>query len=174
MAITIKKLVPILLVTAIAGCASTYVPKPGSIDPVIIPEIRDNQTVTLINAQPSSEIIQIGSAGMGRSLEADYQQWTDRAIKVMVKVFKKKGIGVSDGSPKVLKLAITDAQFVSAAAGWGFECTVNLNAETGEGEKFDFVGQRKDWKYVGSCNKAFTEVVSKLLSDENIQGYLSK
>ena len=174
MTITTKNLLLILLVIPIAGCASTYVPKPGSVDPGVMLQSGDNQTVTLINAQPSSAIIQIGSAGMGRSLKGDFQQWTDRAIEVTKKLLKKKGFDVTGDSSTVLKLAITGAEFVSAAGGWGFECTVNLNAETGEGESFDFVGQRKDWKYVGSCNKAFTEVVSVLLSDGNIQGYLAQ
>lgn len=174
MATTMKSLIIFTLFAAIVGCASTYVPKPGSIDPGWISEIRGHTAVTLINAQPSSDIIQIGSAGMGRSLEGDLQQWTDKAIELTSKIFKKKGVGVVDDSPKVLKLSVTGAHFVSAAGGWGFECTVNLRVETGEHKGFDFVGQRKDWKYVGSCNKAFTEVVSAMLSDASIQRYIAQ
>lgn len=171
---TIKMLSSCMLLLAIVGCASTYVPKPGAIEPGIMPETGANKTLTLVNAQPSSEIIRIGSAGMGRSLDGNLQQWTDKAIELTAKILKKNGIRVIDDSTKVLKLAISRAHFDSAAGGWGFQCTVNLNVETGERQLIEFVGQRKDWKYVGSCNKAFTEAVSVMLSDEKIQTYISQ
>jgi len=124
-----------MLLLGISGCASTYVPRPSSINPNIIPEIRRGQTLTLINAQTSSEIIDIGSAGMGRSLRGNLQQWTDKAIVITTKTLAKKGVTVTGDSPKVLKLAVTQAHFESAGGGWGFRCTVKLNVETGKNQK---------------------------------------
>ena len=169
-----KRRLAFMLIFTIVGCASTYVPKPGSIEPDIMPDAGTNTTVTLVNAQPSSQIIQIGSAGLGRSLDGNLQQWTDKAIALTAKTLNKKGFRVIGDSAKVLKLAITHARFDSAAGGWGFQCTVHLNVETGDRHRIEFVGQRKDWKYVGSCNKAFTEAISVMLSDENIQTYITQ
>jgi len=52
-------------------------------------------------------------------------------------------------------------------------CTVNLNVDTGNKQRPEFVGQKVDWKYVGSCDKAFTDAVSGMLADKMIQSYMN-
>lgn len=36
----------------------------------------------------------------------------------------------------------------------------------------EFEGQRVSWKFVNSCDKAFTELISNMLDDERIQSYI--
>ena len=174
MVLFLKRNLLLVLLMGILGCATTYVPRPYSINPNIIPENGTNQSLTLLNAQISSEIIDIGSAGMGRSLEGNLRQWTDKAIDLTKDLLIKRGFTVSRESQKILKLAITQANFESAAGGWGFICTVNLTVDTGNKQHFEFVGQKVDWKYVRSCDKAFTDAVSGMLADNTIQSYTTE
>ena len=120
MVLFIKRILLFVLLMGILGCAATYVPRPRSINPNISPENRTNHSLTLVNAQTSSDIIDTGSAGLGRSLDGNLRQWTDQAIDLTKNLLIKRGFTVSSESQKVLKLTITQANFKSAAGGWGF------------------------------------------------------
>ena len=165
-----KMVILIMLLIVAFGCTQRYVPKQYPIRPDMVPEFRGSQTVTIINAQASSEEVLIGSQGMYKWM-ADLQKWTDTAVGLLKTELEKRGIPVTAGAHKELRLAITRANLFWGAA--TIRCILYLNVETGDGYTREFQGNNASgWTLYRACDGAVTRAVTAMLNDDKILGYL--
>ena len=140
----------VLLVGALfilPGCATTYVPDADAPSSQLVPDFPPGTRVKLINAQPSTETLLIGEAGMGRSVRGNLHDWTGQVIKAMQSTLKAKGVTVSDNADKSLKVAVTKAALTEAGSGWSFRCTVDFTVETSSGQLATLMADDTSWKY---------------------------
>lgn len=110
-----------IMLLGMANCSTTYVPSPGTIKQKNIPENFNRQTLTLVNAQASSESVNIGD-NCPFSLKGNLHQLTNEVIDILKEELGKAGVVFTEDSSKVLKLAVTNTSFESAAGGFG-SCT---------------------------------------------------
>ena len=153
------------------GCGTTYVPDASAANPKRVPDFPAGTSIALINAQPATEPVLIGSAGMGRTVHASLHAWTDQAIVALERTLEKKGVAVNDHSGKSLKVAITEA--VLTDKGVGFQCTVHFTVETSDGKVTSLVALSTYWKYLSACDRVMTNMAVVALNDQGIAGFLT-
>lgn len=163
----------LFILVAIYGCASGrfYVPKQVPIKPgtVLKPEYNIVCSVNLINNQKSSRRVHIGD--YTHKWSANRLMWTDTAVGLLKDELVKRGMIISEKSPKSLKLSITRIKLF-----WGFDaigCTLNLNVITGDGYvvNLEATGTAKD--LYESCDTAVSKAVASMFKDCGIQDYLT-
>ncbi len=166
----------LLLVTVLglAGCSTQYVPSARAPDPKLIPDIPPGKRIVLVNAQPSTESVLIGDAGMGRTVRGDLHTWTDQAIVALKAALKAKGLEVNDRSDKSLKIALTKATLAEAGAGWTFRCTIDFTVEMGDGQVLQLTADDPSWKFLNACDGAITKVALVTLKDERVVKFLAQ
>jgi hypothetical protein len=163
------QLLPLLLLSLlISGCATTY--KPGAPIPKLteIPDFPAGVSISLINAQPAVEKVEISQPGTGYTVYAILHDWTDQAIRALDRTLKKKGVAVGAGSRKSLKIAITKVTLSTAASGWSFRCTVVFTIDTGDGQPFTLGADDTSWKWYNACNGGIQKLVLVALHDERV------
>jgi len=166
-------LIGICVMVGLSGCASSHVPKARAANPKMIPNIPAGTKVALINAQPASESVLIGKAGLGRSVHGNLHTWTDQAIIALKHTLEKKGVEVSDRSAKSLKVAITEADLKEAGSGWSFRCTVHFTIEMSNGQVITMVTDNPNWKYIPACDGVIPKIALVALNDERIEKFLA-
>jgi hypothetical protein len=115
--------------------------------------------------------VEIGDAGLGRKVDANYKQWTDSAVSLLKQEFAVAGIPTGDASPKSLKMAIDDVS--QTTGGWGFRCIVHMRVELGDGHTSSFEGSRAGALLTTVCDKSISEAVSNMLKDTAVRKYLA-
>lgn len=165
-----KVVIVFILLTGFSGCTHYYVPKQYPMKPGMVPEFSASQRVTIINAQTSKGKILIG-AQAGHKWIGDLQKWTDTAAGLLKTELEKRGATVTEGAPKVIKLAITKANLY-----WGvlqIRCILYLEAETGDGYTGEFEGNNASgWTLYRACDGAVTRAVAAMLNDDKILSYI--
>jgi len=163
------RLLPVLLVCLlISGCATTY--KPGAPVPKLteLPDFPAGARIALVNAQPSTEKVQISQSGTGYTVYANMHDWTDSAIRAMERTLKKKGVTVAGDSKNSLKIAVTKGTLSLAGSGWVFRCTVVFTIDTGDGQPFTLGADDTSWKWMNACDGAIQKLVLVALHDERV------
>ncbi|MDY6973938.1 MAG: thrombospondin type 3 repeat-containing protein [Thermodesulfobacteriota bacterium] len=97
--------------------------------------------------------------------------WTDTALGVLETELDKRGVTVTKGAPKILKLSITRACLF-----WAFHdvgCPLNLRVQTGDGYIRDFEVSNRSIDLYDSCDGAVTRAVASMFDDDNIRSYLT-
>lgn len=161
-----------MLIFATLGCATQHEASYKSFPEGVLTGAHSSETVALVNSQTDTASVEVGTAGLGRSLRGNFAQWTDAAIEVLHEKLTESGVMVSEEASKKLSLMVTDAKMSSAGGGWGFKCAVTLSVETPDGTKADFVGERGSYSYVRVCDAGISEAVANLLRDERMRKYL--
>ena len=110
---------------------------------------------------------------MGRSVNGNLHAWTGQAIIAIRRTLEKKGVQVSDGSNKSLKVTITKAELTEAGAGWTFRCTIHFTIETSDGHVITLVADDTSWKYLNACDGVISKVALVALNDESIVNFLA-
>jgi len=164
----------LLMLVAICGCATSgrfYVPKQIPIKPgtVLKPEYNIVCSVNIINNQTSSRWVPIGD--YTHKWSANLLMWTDTAAGLFKDELVKRGVIISEKSPKTLKLSITRVNLF-----WGFDaigCILNLNVITGDGYivNLEETGTAKD--LYESCDTAVSKAIAAMFKDPGIQDYLT-
>jgi len=163
----------LFMLVVIYGCTSGrfYVPKQVPIKPgtVLKPEYNIVCSVNLINNQKSSRRVHIGD--YTHKWSANRLMWTDTAVGLLKDELVKRGMIISEKSPKSLKLSITRVKLF-----WGFDaigCILNLNVITGDGYvvNLEETGTAKD--LYESCDTAVSKAVAAMFKDRGIQDYLT-
>jgi hypothetical protein len=167
-------LIGICAIIGLSGCASSHVPNARAANLDLIPNIPAGTKVALINAQPATDSMLIGNAGLGRSVHGNLHTWTDQAIIALKRTLEKKGVEVSDNSVKSLKVAITEADLKEAGSGWSFRCTVHFTIETSNGQIVTLVADNPSWKYIPACDGVIPKVALVTLNDERIEKFLAE
>ena len=136
----------------------------------MVPEFKIKEQVSIINAQTSTKEVLIGSQGIHKWL-GNLQKWTDVASGLLKTELEKRGATVNEGSPKVLKLAITRVNLF-----WGFSairCILYLRVETEDGYIKEYEGNNASpWTLYRACDGAVTKAVAAVLNDEKIFRYI--
>lgn len=158
----------LLLTLLISGCATTY--KPGAPVPKLteIPDFPGGTRISLINAQPAVETMEISQPGTGYTVYANLHDWTDQAIRALERTLQKKGVAVAGDAQKTLKIAVTKATLSTAASGWTFRCTVVFTIDAGEGQPFTLGADDTSWKWFNACDGAIEKLVLVALHDERV------
>lgn len=158
----------ILLSLLISGCATTY--KPGAPVPEMseIPDFSAGTRISLINAQPAVEKVEISQAGIGYTVYANLHDWTDQAIRALERTLQKKGVAVAGGAQKTLKIAVTKVTLASAASGWTFRCTVLFTIDTGDGQPLTLGADDTSWKWPNACDAGIQKLVLVALHDDRV------
>jgi len=163
-----------ILIMALCGCATSgrfYVPKPIPIKPgtVLKPDYKIVCSVNIINNQTNSEWVHIGD--YTHTWSANLLMWTDTAVELLTDELVKRGVIISERSPKTLKLSITRAKLF-----WGFDaigCTLNLNVITGDGYVVNIEETSSAKDLYESCDTAVSNAVAQMFQDRGIQDYLT-
>jgi hypothetical protein len=163
-----------ILIMALCGCATSgrfYVPKPIPIKPgtVLKPDYKIVCSVSIINNQTNSQWVHIGD--YTHTWSANLLMWTDTAVELLTDELVKRGVIISERSPKTLKLSITRAKLF-----WGFDaigCTLNLNVITGDGYVVNIEETSSAKDLYESCDTAVSNAVAQMFQDRGIQDYLT-
>ncbi|MBN2398563.1 MAG: thrombospondin type 3 repeat-containing protein, partial [Deltaproteobacteria bacterium] len=156
------------------GCATSgrfYVPKPVPIKPgtVLKPDYNIVCSVNIINNQTDSRWVHIGD--YTHTWSANLLMWTDTAVELLEDELVKRGVIISERSPKILKLSITRAQLF-----WGFDaigCILNLNVITGDGYTVNIEETSAAKDLYETCDTAVSNAVAQMFQDRGIQDYLT-
>jgi hypothetical protein len=168
-------LLSILLVSVVlfSACSTTYAPSTGAADPKLLPNMKAGTHVALVNAQPSTEKVLVGDAGMGRKVYANLHEWTENAITGIRKSLQKKGVVVDPAAGKSLKVAVTKAQFEEAGGGWAFRATIAFTIETSDGAVSKLYAQDNSWKFLNACDGAMDKLPLAALTDPAVVKFLN-
>ena len=167
---TWKLFVLFILLLVPYGCTHYYVPNQHPVTPGLVPDFSCHDSVSVINAHETGEMMLIGTQGAHKWM-GDMQLWTDTAVGVLENELQLRGIQVTGGSSKELKLTITHAHVY-----WGFaaiRCILSLKVEAGEEYTNTFEGNNSSpWTLYRACDGAVTRAVEAMLNDEKILNYL--
>ena len=154
-----------------SGCAHNYVARQVTLEKGTVPAFTGTKAVAVLNVQDSTEPFLMGQMGI-HSYNANLHEWTDTAVDMLEKELKDKGISVSDGAKRQLKLTVKRAN-----VHWGMvkvRCITDLKVETGDGYSNDFTGDAASgWTLFKACDRALARAVGEALNDDKILKYLA-
>jgi hypothetical protein len=160
----------LVVIVGSVGCAYQDVAKPPRLKSRQLAGVGGGGNVTFINAQPSAEDIEVGSAGLGRSLHANLNQWTEAAISTAQRALTTPSVSASNRPARVLALSITRADLDTGV--WSFQCKVFLDVRLDGNPALEFEGERGSMSFLRVCDAAITEAVSNMLTDNAVRNYL--
>ncbi len=148
-----------------------YTPHKIQIRPGLIrkPEFEICKQVTLLNVQTRQEMVPIGA--YTHKWYANLHRWTDSAVGVTRQELQNRGVTVMGRAPKVLKLAVTEAELF-----WEFRkvgCRLNLQVITGDGYVIDFPTTSKSTDLYDACDSAMTKAVANMFDHDAVRDYLT-
>ena len=171
----ISMLVAVLSVGA-TGCASRYAYVPSlnrQFEP--IPEFSANNTVAVVNAQPSTLEVEYGKQNY-KLWVANLHDWTDAAVAMTERELKKRGLQVSKASERRLNLSILTVRRVNTGA-TGTETQTLMRVETAAGYVVEYTGRATTYflsDQERQTDYSFMNAVEQLLSDKEIVSYLKR
>jgi len=158
-----------------------YVPRQIPIKPGMIlkPGFDICERVNIVNAQIDTENVPLRACDQKYNNLGAYTHkwwgnlhlWTDTAVGVLKTELTKRGVTVTKGAPKILKLSITRVCLF-----WAFHdvgCPLNLRVQTGDGYIRNFEVSNKSIDLYDSCDGAVTRAVAAMFDDDNIRSYLT-
>ena len=169
-----------------SGCAFYY--QPRVIRPIEeIQEFSSNNSVTLINGQPSTEQVFFVSGGQVNLSKpyANLRTWTDTTINIAERELTKRGLHVLEEAPKSLTMSIESAK---TDVGWVVVTSqIAMLVETSDGYSATYIGKDKSSYYfhllyypvfgdtfLRGLNTALMRVAVAMLNDPQIIAFLSK
>lgn len=148
--------------------AVSYTPSPDRPFEAIT-EFKSTHQVTLANAQPATEEVEGGHWLVNR------HAWTDVAIAIAERELRARGMTVTAGAQKVLKLSIDSAK---TETGWvKISSEIVMNVETGGGYKATYTGRNSSAmaaNHERQIDGAMMRVVVEMLKDPAIVEYLTE
>jgi len=164
-----------ILTVSFSGCINkTYTPKLYPVKPGMIPPMSIHQSINVVNAQTNQNYKIIFN---GREVqEANLREVTEVAIRILTDELRKKGAVIDPDASKILKLSISKIQYLPT--GWGSNCLVQLNVETGEGYYYDIARNNVGYSAGGgpsgaSCDFAVTRTVVGIFENNRFMEYLN-
>lgn len=166
----------LLLLAMSFGCAINHVPAAEPISAGAVPQIQGKGAIAIVNTQTDKSVRDLGRAGFG-NLQGDLNAWTETAVQLLGKELQKDGLKVQADGEKSIKIAVLDVKlgvsgldFVAAIA----KGNVRIKVETGDGYTKEYEGEKNALQPPSACEKALTEAVVNMLTDERIIEYLQK
>ena len=159
----------LLLFISLFSCAQHIVPKPQIVDESRVLRFEVNESIIIVNNQPSKEDKSLYGGSM--LIKGNWNEWTEKAVKLLKSELTKRGRTTNSPSKKMIKLAIENIELEAGAV--LFSCELNLIVETGSGYKADyFVRNRTPHSLVRAGGGAITLAIIKMLNDKEIISYL--
>lgn len=160
--------------TACATTMQTYAPKASiPFEKTKILQFASDKPVTLINAQPSTELVDVLKLGQTQ-WQADRHVWTDVVIEVAGKELADHGMRVVPNSPKTLRLAV---ESVHSVAGFHNETQLVLSVTTADGYARSYTGINSSGGaaiFSRQWDGAIMRAVAEMLRDPKLVDYLQK
>jgi hypothetical protein len=162
-----------LIVMAVSGCTTTYVPSPGIPDVKQVPNFPAGTRVALVNAQTDTSIVLLAKHGNGSTYNANLHDWTERLVRSLGETLKKKKVVVDNAAPKVMKISIEKANVHPKAGGWAFQCDMNWTVELSNGTVVPMSVEEGHWKVEDCSNVAVRRACLLTLSNDVVRAFLS-
>lgn len=161
-----------ILLFLLGGCTHHYIPNASTFKLDAITEFSSNNTISLVNAQSSTEDVLFASRG-AHKFYGNFKKWTDTAIEISKRELNERGMNIEDDSQKSLKLSI---ETVNATFGfWVLRCEVTLKVETSDGYVKSYLGDnRSPASLYRAADGAVMRAVTEMLRDEKIVTYLKQ
>jgi len=161
-----------VLILAITGCSTVYVPAPGVPKLTEIPDFPPGLTVKLVNAQSKTDQTVL-SEHKQVTYYANLHDWTQRLNESLKKTLKKKRVEVTDQAAKTLKLSIERAAIDMKAGGLNPRCTLDWTVALGDGTGIPMTVETGHWKVEDASNVAVRLACRDTLRDERVRKYLA-
>ena len=151
-----KKLIYLLfMVMLVGGCATT--PTAFPMKPGMLADFKINQSITIQNT----------------GTEESFINWTNSTIDCLSKEIEKRGASITNDSPIVLKIAVTNKHQNFFYAYWAYKCIISFRVETGSGYAKEFeIYDVSGLSLQRACDFCITKAVAAVLNDKNIVSYL--
>ncbi len=170
------KKIPYLIAFALgillAGCTRHYVPSIHTVNPALVPNLKGDQAVCVINISTATGETILGTNDLGtKAYMGDLSKWTDTAVALLKLELEKRGFIIRERKEdsKVIKLAIRLAQI---AVPMGTYCFVELHLETGDGYSRNYIANSSSFSYRKALDEVVTSVIISVLNDKKIIEYL--
>jgi uncharacterized lipoprotein YajG len=156
----------------LSGCAHHYDPKSTTFTLDAIHEFTSSHTITLVNANTSDEKI-LYATNMGHKFYGNPKNWTEAAMAITSRELSSRGMKVSEGANKSLKMTVESMKGTFGA--FVIRCEMDLKVETGDGYVKTYRGDnRSPATLYRAVDGAVMRSVTQMLRDEKIIAYLTK
>ena len=158
------------------GCSSTFVPKgSGNIRNVAPPGFAPRGSISFVNAQPSTEEVNIGKTGSFEPVYTNLHEWTDVVIRYAQDLVKPSAGIVKSISMRVVGAHQHEAQSAGVLIVSRASCEVDLEVSTAAGYQRGFHAEAKAVLDSDSaCEDATRDVSAQVFQDFQILKYLSE
>lgn len=148
-----------------------YVPRQTPVKPEMIqkPAFHICPQATLVNVQDDGRRIFIGA--YTHKWWGNLNKWTESAVGVLRKELESRKVEIVEKAPKVIRLSITHANL--AWRFWAVECTIKLEAHTGDGYTVHVDSLGKSVDLYDACDASVTRAIAQLLDNDHIRSYLT-
>lgn len=169
---TLPSSIGLLLLFALAGCARLNVE--SSPDTFPIPDtaasgLRGGQSVAVENFYQGPTVVPVAEIGAG--VDADLHQYTQTAVTLLKREFRKQGIEIRPGS-KTVTLKVSD---VSYNYGWTISYRLNLTAELkGGGIVIVTADNNSPATAYRAIDGAIMRAVTRLLFNPEFEKYINE
>ena len=153
-----------------SGCTHMYTPKTSKFDMDKIPQFTTRKSVALINGQSDKQQV-LFARNAGHKFNANFNEWTDVAIKITARELAKRG-GIVGDTGKSMTLSVQSAKVTTG--GWGFRGYSELHVKTGSGYEQTYKAEAPSSILYNAADGALARAVVSMLSDKNIVDYLSE
>ncbi len=145
-----------------------YTPSPNHrFEP--IPEFTSQHSLSIVNAQESTNEINIGD------ILANRKAWTGVAIQITERELKARGIRIDPGASRSLRLAITAGRHSVGMV--SSETQIDMRVETGDGYSATYTGKNGSvlvYMPYRRMDGLMMRVVVEMLKDPKIVRYLTQ
>jgi hypothetical protein len=157
------------LLLLLSGCRIGVVPEPPPLSANVASSLTASGPVSVVNAQPSNETIEIGTAGVG-TMTGSLHVWMGAAVDLMKSELTKRSVRIAEHAPKVLRFAVVNASLQGGIM--TSTVTVQMTVETGDGRRVLLRGGGSSLQPPRAANEAVTDAVRAVLLDEKIRADL--
>lgn len=157
------------MLALLGGCVRHYTPEMSrAFEPIT--EFSSTNTVELKNGQPSATWVRMGAA----AIAANYNTWTDVAIKIASTELTKRGLTVAPGAPRTLTMSIESAHYDVGMV--ELQCEISMRVKASDGYSAVYIGQNRSFMaaipgYL--IDGAMMRVVHEMFQDPHIVGFLT-
>jgi hypothetical protein len=121
----------------LGGCAYHYTPSASRrFEPIT--EFSSHNSVALLNGQPSTQEVRIGSAGF-YPVYANYNAWTNTAIEIASRELGSRGLTIVPAAARTITLSVENASYTTGMV--ELKCEITMKATTSDGYSTVYVGE---------------------------------
>jgi hypothetical protein len=162
-----------IALSLLSGCAHHYTPDASRpFEPIT--EFSSNNSINLVNGQPSKQDVQIFSNGL-HQFYGNFNAWTDTAIEITSRELTKRGLTVVAGAPKTLTLSVESANYDQGMV--ELKTHIDMRVRTSDGYSAVYVGENASFMMAipsRQIDGAMMRVVHEMFMDPHIVAFLTQ